>query len=785
MARAKITEETRGHAADLASRVKMGAGLASLLLIAGSVFVALYRMGPPAVVAENAPAIEFSAARAVRKVESLARKPHPVGSSEHEAVRELLVAELSSLGLSPEAQTASVVGGRRVRPVAAGTVWNVLARLKGSGDGKAVMLAAHYDSVPNGPGAADDASGVAVVLETMRALKAGPPLRNDVIALLTDGEEPGLLGAKAFVDEHPWAGDVGLVLNFDARGGGGPALMYETSGGNARLVEGLARSASGPVVTNSLLYDAYKLLPNDTDFTVFKKAGLSGMNFAFIGEPTHYHTQLDDVAGMDVRSLQHQGDYALSLARHFGGLDLKEARGDDSIYFDVLGSTVVRYPLSWALPLAVLVTVLFLAVVAAGVTRRRLKPLAILMGALFLLLSAATAWVAVWVAWRVLSSTHGEYGMMPLGQTYNAGLYLAAFVALTVAVTSELFAAARGRVGVQNLWVGAMLVWLLLTIAASVLLPGASYLFFWPLLFCIVAFAATNFLRVGEDSSASRVLVLWAGVLPGLLLLSPLVVLTFTGLPISAAGLPMVMVVLLLGLLTPQLDFLTASRRLLLPGMMLALFALFVAAGSLTSSASAARPTPDSLLYALDADTGRAFWASADSRLDVWTSRFFTRDAKEVLMKDFFPLLGRSLFVGSASAVALPAPEATLIGDEKAEDGRRLLRVRVSSPRGAPVVSVYLDPDVEVRGATVNGKPVEDYRAAGQPWGLRYYGLPPEGLELNLTVEPTRPFGMRVVDQTYGLPAVEGEPSTQRPADRIASIVPFSDTTQVGKSFKF
>ena len=94
-----------------------------------------------------------------------------------------------------------------------------MARLPGTrSGGRAFLLVAHYDSVPTGPGATDNGAGVATVLETVRALKAGPALRNDVIVLLADGEERGLLGARAFVDGYPWAQEVGAVLNLDTRG---------------------------------------------------------------------------------------------------------------------------------------------------------------------------------------------------------------------------------------------------------------------------------------------------------------------------------------------------------------------------------------------------------------------------------------------------------------------------------------------------------------------------------------------------------------------------------------
>ncbi len=107
-------------------------------------------------------------------------------------------------------------------------------------------------------------------------------MRNDVIFLLTDGEELGLLGAAAFVNEHPWAKDVGVALNFEARGTGGPVRMFETSEQNGWLIRRFAQAAPYPR-TDSISYEIYRSLPNDTDLTVFKRHGYAGLNFAFIG----------------------------------------------------------------------------------------------------------------------------------------------------------------------------------------------------------------------------------------------------------------------------------------------------------------------------------------------------------------------------------------------------------------------------------------------------------------------------------------------------------------------
>jgi hypothetical protein len=123
----------------------------------------------------------------------------------------------------------------------------------------------------------------------------------------------------------------------------GPVLMYETSAGNGPLIREFARATPRPVA-NSLMNEVYRHMPNDTDFTTLKQAGVPGLNFGFIGEPQYYHQPTDAPGRLSLRSLQHQGSCALSLARHFGNLDLAILRGPDAVYFDFLGRVLIHYP---------------------------------------------------------------------------------------------------------------------------------------------------------------------------------------------------------------------------------------------------------------------------------------------------------------------------------------------------------------------------------------------------------------------------------------------------------
>src|SRR5436190_3674470 len=335
-----------------ALRMDRLANLVALLVVMGVVCFTLYRVSGPAAVAANAPLSEFASARAMKYVQNIGQRPHPIGSAEHAVVRDYIIKELTALGVTPEVQKTTVVSKLSQTPVVAGSVENIIARLNGSNNTKAIMLTGHYDSVSTGPGASDDGTALATMLETLRALKAGPSLKNDVIFLFADGEEVGSLGAQAIVADPQAVQAIGLVFNFDARGSSGPSLMYETSEGNEWLIEEFAKAVPRPLA-NSLLFEAYKHLPNSTDFSIYKQAGLQGLNFAYIDQSTHYHTQLDNIGNVSGSSLQHDGSYALALTRHFGNLDLQTTHRGNAVYFDVLSAFLIRYSVSRVVPLTV------------------------------------------------------------------------------------------------------------------------------------------------------------------------------------------------------------------------------------------------------------------------------------------------------------------------------------------------------------------------------------------------------------------------------------------------
>ncbi|HMD58346.1 MAG TPA: M28 family peptidase, partial [Steroidobacteraceae bacterium] len=218
----------------------------------------------------DAPPQEFSATRAKAVLRELIDDgvAHPLGTAADAMMRERIVQHLQNLGFAPELQTGLVCNPGGV----CGVATNVVVRIPGrQGDHDAVLLCAHYDSWAVSPGASDDGASVAAILEIARILRARPAAQHPVVLLIDEGEEVGLLGAQLFLREDPWARQVRAAVNLDARGNSGQSFMFETGSANAWLLDLYRRAVSHPA-TNSVQYLVYKLLPNDTDFTVFKAA---------------------------------------------------------------------------------------------------------------------------------------------------------------------------------------------------------------------------------------------------------------------------------------------------------------------------------------------------------------------------------------------------------------------------------------------------------------------------------------------------------------------------------
>ena len=367
---------------------------------------ALERYQPPqAIPASNTS--EFSAERAYEHLKELVgnNKPHPTSSKENERIANWISEHLTKLGYLVESQTSIGIVEDAVRNRSSGRsevpLENIIASfdLAPSMDAKKLLVVAHYDSVPFGPGASDNGVGVSAALEVASML-ADSNLQREIVFLFTDGEELGLLGAKAFAQSHELIDEIGLVINLDARGSSGPSLMFETGQRSAKVVPAIARSMRRPFAS-SLFYEVYKRLPRDTDFTVFKKRDIEGMNFAFIGNVKNYHTENDTLANVSLNTLQHHGENVWALlneleAPQYDSLfekletewpqapadatipeefSIRSWMGDSdrAVFFDIMGYRLFWWPEPVSMQLAILVVVCWFAVVGVRIFRRNLS----------------------------------------------------------------------------------------------------------------------------------------------------------------------------------------------------------------------------------------------------------------------------------------------------------------------------------------------------------------------------------------------------------------------------
>lgn len=764
-----------------------------LLATVIALVLALLATSTPAARDAAAPADQFAVGRALPLLERLVGdgRPHPMGTPAHAETQDRVISELQALGLEVDTQTSMSC----VAPFAVcGEVVNVMARLPGRTEGPAVLLTAHYDSVGAGPGVSDDLVGVAAIIETARLLLADGPLRNPFILLFTDGEEVGLLGAEAFVD-HPWFPEVGVVVNVEARGTSGQSLMFETNTGNAWLIDAFARQAPRPA-TSSLLYEIYRLLPNDTDFTIYKDAGLNGMNFGYVGDVAHYHTPLDDLSHLDPGSFQHQGDNILAAARGLGEEDLLAPPMGNAIYMDVVPGSVLRVPESWAIPSAAACLLAWFLLVAVLLRRRALTFGRVLLGVFAALLSLGVAAVLVYFVTSAVQALTG------LAQPWYASpVPTRVAVWLAVLFGSVAMTALFSRwLGFWGLAVGAWLVWALATVATALTLPGVSIVFLVPLVCATILYmvalvfggrSTTDDKRVGPVVAVAALLATFATAyvwLPFALSIEMAVGMALSAAVALGLGLSFLTLTPLLAVAsrrtpTPQpalLSTATRPRRLplraavLLSSVIGVVFAGFLASRAPTFTEQS--PQRFSIWHVQDSSAGAA--ASASWLLD--------RDP-DAPLPPAFATFGE--FTSSAATTLpsgpdwyryAPAPTRTVtppsievVSDESIGTSR-VLRLRLDPGEGSDWLTLAVPRSVSPARLTVDGVDDEIRLVGGASWtpdvaNFRCYGPACDGLEVELRVETLEGFELTILAHTYGLPESGAALQAARPSTAAPS----------------
>jgi hypothetical protein len=768
-----------------------------LLILVGAIVARGQR--PPAAPEIDAAATDFSAARAMRDVVAIANAPHPVASPEHDRVRDYLLGRLKELGLIPEARPTDSGVHKARGPDAFAIVTNIVARIHGAKSTGAVMLVAHYDSVPSSPGAGDDTASVAAILEAVRALRAGAPLQNDVIVLLSDGEELGLLGAVAATNDSSLMKDVKVILNFEMRGDEGPSVMFQTSRSNSWLIDALA-SAPFPSAT-SISEAIYQRLHSDTDLAIFLEREFAGMNFAAGGGIVRYHTALDDVRHLSRDTLQHQGSYALSMTRYFGAMPFGGDRGGPNDVYFVIGGHLFHYSERLALPLAILVALIVAGVIISGIREHRLSFAGVAAGALAYVASFFVVIIDLAVVLIAMRHATG-WEMLPQGTTYGGVYFGVASIALVIASLWGGYELLRRRTPLQNLGAGGLLASMILMLASASAFSGASYLLTWPLLFAAVALGSGSGASNGHPTVRPAALAILA-LLPATVLFTPAIV--------SADGTTVIAMLaaasfwLMFGLAIPYLDVLTNGIKWLIPSVAALVAVAAFITGIATSGFDSGHPRPDTICYLLDSDAGHASWVSVDWRPDRFTAQFFQDHVRGELLAHLTGLAepdddtatevaiahahsfsgigdGRAI-VGNAPMVKLSPPDIVVKSDKTTPDGRTLA-LHLLSTRGAPIIWLTVPAGITVVGARVDNMSMNNVRLNG--WSGWYWNTPPGGIDVELQLGSRQAFALTAIDQTWGMPTPPSFFWRPRSAEQMAApFFDFDSATLVRHTIQF
>jgi hypothetical protein len=687
----------------------------------------------------------FDANRAFARLERIlaGERPHPVDSAAQDEVRARIVAELRAAGLEPRVTDSMTCNNfERSRSVNCQRVRNIVATV-GPAEGRHVLFVSHYDSVTAGPGASDDGMGVAAMIE-VAALLRSQGLGRPVTFLFNEGEETGLTGARAFLDSDPVAATVDTLVNLEARGVEGPAIMFETSRPNGAAIEAFRQAVTRPVA-NSLSTDFYRLIPNSTDVTVFAERPWTILNFAVIGDETRYHTAGDDLASLDRRSLQHMGDQALALAQHLAAGPLPENSGE-LVYEDLFGRTLVTLPLLVALVALGVLSLLFAAIawMRSGFGRAMLVALGGIAGSTLLTFAVLYAIALIRPAdfWRA----------------YPLVTFLAIY-ATTLLVCSWALLRFGRRLDRDQLRFACWFVFLASGAAASLAAPGAAIYFLFPPLVVLTGALLERGIPGAERGSAVvAALLLFLSFAQVLHLIELLLIDGPYWLLAPVAALA----VLPLLVETMPLEADAPARVVHIP--LAGLAAAGWVAAILLPQGSADRQQLFTIEYLRDVDRGEGRWGVSNKRAALPEA---FRPLGDWALGDPVYSTRQRWFASAPDLAGIDAPSLTLVAVQQEPRARRLtFRVAMN---GSESVTIRAPADAPVQRAGVPGALKTFGRGpATSPYQLRCYGRSCDGLTMEIVVGGGAPVELTLIGTRSGLPPeaqplIAARPPNSRP----------------------
>ncbi len=785
--------------------------LAGLFILCASSAAVIYTLTgnplPDSIPASSPPEV-FSAERAMVHLRFIAAEPHAAGSRRNAVVRDFITAQLRHFPYPFEIQKTVFARSYLPGVIFGASLENIILRIPSANNPRknAVLLTCHYDSVPHGNGAGDNSNSCAGFLEAIRALHSQHDLqlKNDLIFLFSDAEETGLIGAAAFAERHRWMKDVRAVVDFEGRGNQGPSALFETGPGSGQMVKAYMSSIKYHRA-NSLTAAAYDLLPNDTDFTVFRRMAMPGLNFALFHGLPFYHTALDNPANIDLRSVQHQGDNIMASALSLGKLDLTLPPEDPGIYFDLGGKGFFQYSILTGRILGIFTLLLLAAIFIGGGRSIRLSFRKTVSGLLLALLLILTAAGVTYLFLKVMSLRLDSPAAFFFGEPYN-GVHYRAVIMIIPGLIVLLFLSQlhRFRLAWTDLSAGALFILCLLLALSLIWMPGASFFFQWPLLCGLLAFYFTAQKDVSHQS------------MPALIFCLPVILIGADNFPefllaLSARlGAPLTVPMTLYWLcLLPLLVYIRKNAEYLAAVVLFAL--LFSALTELHRSGgyTASLPRQNTLMYLYNSNTNKARFASCDLQTDDWTRTFFPDDFR-AMPDDFFPIINsciltdKKFLLHSAPNIPHGSPDTRLAVPPSIYQVQRIqkgaeatLNFRLQTGPLSAMTVIFIKGMENKRAPRINGSVInplsenmlkQAHRAITQSlnldkWTIIRFQAAPAGLSFEIPVK-NGPVEILVVDVVLKLPVFPSMPV--RPVWTVPAPNFFpSDAVYTSRSFSF
>ena len=753
----------------------------SILIISLTVYVSFNDLIPSS--EKPLDKYDFSIENALDHLRIISKKPHYTGSEYHSVVRDYILNELKNMGLETEIQNQVVT-----RFCCVGTnTSNIIGTIKGSSNGKSLVLLTHYDSRYHASfGASDAGSGVVTILEGVRSFlsKNTIPI-NDIHLVFTDAEEIGLLGAQAFVKNHSLVDNIGLVLNFEARGSGGPSYMLmETNGKNGVLISEFINAEPGFPAANSLMYSIYKMLPNDTDLTVFREqANINGFNFAFIGDHFDYHTSLDSFERLDRNTLIHQADYIMSMLNHFSKINLSNLDSEnDYVYLNFPILKMLHYPYSWIYPLLIFSIIFFLFIIYLGLAINKLSIQGILNGILALTISLFTCLSITIILWKTISYFNPDYADILHGFTYNGYYYITAFIFLNIFCLFSIYYRFFKNSSGLDLTIMPIGFWLIINVLISIYLKGAAY-FIIPVnlvLFSILLIYFSNF-------KGNKKMLLWTFFsVPLIYIFAPQLKMFPVGLGLDNLFITSFFLVLIFVLLLPVFSNFAFKNQI--KNLTLLIAIVFFALAFLNNDYDVNSKKPNSILYYSDLDSKQSYWLSRNENLDEFTSQFFKKN-ESIQEASFFSSSSKYGTPHKQSALAdfikFSSSDIQILKDTIVEN-KRNLQLKISPERKINKIDLTTDDPFILNSMSVQGVEFEieksEFKINPGQFLTYYLSYEDKDVTIELDFEENLSPSLNLIETSFDL--FESEKFNFKPREDYMMPMPFVNTDAIVLSKK-